>query len=89
MSLQKFAITVDYPDELCAADVRDWLASALSGAAPAHRLVVESVGSHCYGYVLKGFIEVTGACAVSEEALKLLLAAPSGRDPKLTSLRLL
>jgi len=89
MPSRKFAVTIDYPDELSTDDVREWVTAALDGAAAAHRLVVESVGSHCYGYVLKGYIEVSAAREVDEEGMKQLLEAPPGRGPKLTALRLL
>jgi hypothetical protein len=89
MPSRKFAVTVDYSPEQSSADVREWIAAALAGAAEDHRLVVESVGSHCYGYILKGVIEVNGAGDLDAQTLTLLLRTPPGSGPKLTLLRLL
>lgn len=87
--VQRFAVTIDYPPELSLGEVREWIAKTLAGVTAGQRLMVESVGSHCYGYILKGYIELEEPCTLDEQDLISHLEASPGRGPKLTSLRLL
>ncbi|MDR3561074.1 MAG: hypothetical protein P4N59_06495 [Negativicutes bacterium] len=87
MTLQRFAITVDYPDSHTSDDVREWISLALAAVAGEHHMVVASVGSHCYGHILKVQLEINSSCAIDGATVKKLLATSPGRGPKLTGFR--